>query len=121
MVEAGDYQAHSGNGRGSNGSNNSFQNQSGSFGGGGGSTGFDSSSIGEGFSNSGANEGEDGNEDGNDGGNGEGGSSKKKKANPLVDLIETETAYVAELGKIIKVSAVPPSKWEKRKGTTSHR
>lgn len=27
---------------------------------------------------------------------------KAKKANPLADLIETETAYVAELGKIIK-------------------
>ena len=27
---------------------------------------------------------------------------KAKKANPLVDLIETETAYVSELGKIIK-------------------
>lgn len=27
-----------------------------------------------------------------------------KKTNPLQDLIETETAYVSELGKIIRVS-----------------
>lgn len=29
-----------------------------------------------------------------------------KKTNPLQDLIETETAYVAELGKIIRVSVL---------------
>lgn len=32
---------------------------------------------------------------------------KARKANPLVDLIETETAYVNELGMIIKVSHLP--------------
>lgn len=50
-------------------------------------------------------------EDGSNGdGNDEGGSSASarereraaRKANPLVDLIETETAYVSELSKIIK-------------------
>ncbi|UZJ56586.1 hypothetical protein CBS101457_005906 [Exobasidium rhododendri] len=46
-------------------------------------------------------------DDGNDGGDGSGMGYKEKekaarKANPLVDLIETETAFVAELGKIIK-------------------
>lgn len=30
--------------------------------------------------------------------------SQAKKANPLIDLIDTETAYVADLGSIIKVS-----------------
>jgi hypothetical protein len=33
--------------------------------------------------------------------------SQAKKANPLIDLIDTETAYVADLGAIIKVSPIP--------------
>jgi hypothetical protein len=33
---------------------------------------------------------------------------KSRKANPLLDLIETETAFVAELSKIIRVSSVAP-------------
>ena len=36
-------------------------------------------------------------------------SSQAKKANPLIDLIETETAYVADLGSIIKVSNNNPA------------
>ncbi len=34
--------------------------------------------------------------------------SQAKKANPLIDLIDTETAYVADLGSIIKVSNAQP-------------
>lgn len=33
--------------------------------------------------------------------------NREKKANPLEDLIQTETAYVDDLGTIIKVSTVP--------------
>ncbi|KDN36460.1 hypothetical protein K437DRAFT_54478 [Tilletiaria anomala UBC 951] len=53
---------------------------------------------------------------GGGGGGGDGGANdvaskeKARKANPLVDLIETETAYVAELGMIIKKVA---SAWSK--------
>lgn len=42
---------------------------------------------------------------GGDSGAGADGGASSRKTNPLVDLIETETAYVAELSKIIRVSS----------------
>ena len=44
--------------------------------------------------------------------------SQAKKANPLIDLIDTETAYVADLGSIIKVTSIlrssrDPTTWDR--------
>lgn len=91
---------------------------SGNFGGSAASSSTNGTSLGQSGSSSGANRGSadrDGSQrnsgagDGSDaGGNGDDGSKdagekdKSKKANPLVDLLETEAAYVSELSKVIK-------------------
>ncbi|KAJ9475115.1 DH domain-containing protein [Pseudozyma hubeiensis] len=91
---------------------------SGSFGGNGAYSSTNGNSFGQPGSSSGAGAGStdrngsqrsSGAGDGNDaGGNGDDGSKdasekdKAKKTNPLVDLLETEAAYVSELSKIIK-------------------
>ena len=83
----------------------------------GGSGGFDSGASGTGdrsFGGGSSNEGnfpaDDGSQGGFAGGSGSGGDQggadsdkdKSKKSNPLVDLMETEAAYVSELSKVIK-------------------